>query len=73
MTCIMRLFLQGELEKRMNSKSRPKQFLELHGKEIIIYTIEHFENGIRNKIGAIVVVCIEGWIDYLKKILRKMV
>ena len=37
------LIFAGGSGKRMNSKSRPKQFLELHGKEIIIYTIEHFE------------------------------
>mgnify|MGYP003247332187 FL=1 len=37
------LIFAGGSGKRMNSKSRPKQFLELHSKEIIIYTIEHFE------------------------------
>ena len=34
----------GGTGTRMNSKTRPKQFLTLHGKEIIIYTLEHFEN-----------------------------
>ena len=63
------LFFAGGSGKRMNSKSRPKQFLELHGKEIIIYTIEHFER--HPEIDAIVVVCIEEWIDYLKTILKK--
>ena len=63
------LIFAGGSGKRMNSKSRPKQFLELHGKEIIIYTIEHFER--HPEIDAIVVVCIEEWIDYLKKILKK--
>ena len=28
----------GGTGTRMNSKTRPKQFLTLHGKEIIIYT-----------------------------------
>ena len=63
------LIFAGGSGKRMNSKSRPKQFLELHGKEIIIYTIEHFER--HPEIDAIVVVCIEEWIDYLKTILKK--
>ena len=45
---------------------QPKQFLELHGKEIIIYTIEHFEK--HPDIEGIVVVCIKEWIDYLKRI-----
>ena len=63
------LIFAGGSGKRMNSKSRPKQVLELHSKEIIIYTIEHFEK--HPDIDAIVVVCIEGWIEYLKKALKK--
>lgn len=63
------LIFAGGSGTRMNTKSRPKQFLELHGKEIIIYTIEHFER--HPEIDAIAVVCIEEWIDYLKKILKK--
>lgn len=54
---------------RMNTKSRPKQFLDLNGKPIIIYTIELFEN--HNDIDAIVVVCLESWIPFLKKMLNK--
>ena len=34
----------GGSGKRMNTKSKPKQFLELNGKPIIIYTIELFDN-----------------------------
>lgn len=63
------LIFAGGSGTRMNTKSRPKQFLELHGKEIILYTIEHFES--HPDIDAIAVVCIEEWIDYLKKILKK--
>lgn len=59
----------GGTGTRMNTKTRPKQFLTLHGKEIIIYTLEHFEN--HPEIDGISVVCIEGWIDYLKKLLDK--
>lgn len=50
---------------RMNNSSRPKQFLELYKKPIIIYTIEHFER--HADIDEIVVVCLEPWIDYLKE------
>lgn len=63
------LIFAGGSGKRMNSKSKPKQFLQLHGKEIIIYTIEHFEK--HPDIDAIAVVCIEGWIDFLKDLLKK--
>lgn len=59
----------GGSGKRMNTKSRPKQFLELNGKPIIIYTIELFDD--HPDIDAIVVVCIEGWIPFLKKMLKK--
>lgn len=54
---------------RMNTKSRPKQFLELHGKPIIIYTLELFDN--HPEIDAIYVACIEEWIPYLEKLIRK--
>ncbi|PWJ48357.1 2-C-methyl-D-erythritol 4-phosphate cytidylyltransferase [Faecalicatena contorta] len=59
----------GGTGTRMNTKTRPKQFLTLHGKEIIIYTLEHFEN--HPDIDGISVVCIAEWIDYLKKLLDK--
>lgn len=54
---------------RMHTKSKPKQFLELNGKPIIIYTIEQFEY--HNNIDGIIVVCLESWIPFLKKMLRK--
>lgn len=59
----------GGVGTRMNTKSKPKQFLELNGKPIIIYTIELFDN--HPNIDAIIVVCIESWISYLEKMLRK--
>lgn len=59
----------GGTGTRMNSKTRPKQFLTLHGKEIIIYTLEHFER--HPEIDGISVVCIAEWIDYLKELLQK--
>lgn len=54
---------------RMHTKSRPKQFLELNGKPIIIYTLELFDN--HPQVDAIVVACIETWIPFLEKMLRK--
>ena len=55
----------GGVGSRMHSKQRPKQFLEMYNKPIIIHTLEHFQN--HPMIDAIVVVCIESWISYLKK------
>ena len=54
---------------RMHTKSRPKQFLELNGKPIIIYTLELFDN--HPEIDGIVVACIESWIPFLEKMIRK--
>ena len=63
------LIFAGGSGKRMNSKTKPKQLLEVNGKAIIIHTIEHFENN--DNIDNIVVVCIEEWIGYLEKLLKK--
>lgn len=59
----------GGSGKRMNTKSRPKQFLELQGKPIIIYTLELFDN--HPDIDGICVVCLESWIPFLKKVIKK--
>lgn len=59
----------GGAGSRMHTKSRPKQFLDLNGKPIIIYTIELFDN--HPDINGIVVVCLESWIPFLKKMLKK--
>lgn len=63
------LIFAGGTGTRMNSAGRPKQFLELHGKPIIIYTLEHFDR--HPEIDSIAVVCIAGWIDYLKELLER--
>ena len=54
---------------RMHSKGRPKQFLELNGKPVLIYTLEHFAS--HEMIDGIVVVCKEDWIERLKYYLRR--
>ena len=59
----------GGVGSRMHSKERPKQFLEMYNKPIIIHTLEHFQN--HPMIDAIVVVCIESWIPYLNNLLYK--
>ena len=59
----------GGVGSRMHSKDRPKQFLDMYNKPIIIHTLEYFEN--HPMIDAIVVVCIKDWIPYLEKLLYK--
>lgn len=63
------LIFAGGTGQRMSTRAVPKQFLELHGKPVIIYTLEHFEK--HNKVDDIVVVCLEKWIGELKNLLIK--
>ena len=63
------LIFAGGTGQRMNTRSKPKQFLELHGKPVIIYTIEHFEY--HAEIDNIVVVCLKDRIDELKGLLKR--
>jgi 2-C-methyl-D-erythritol 4-phosphate cytidylyltransferase len=63
------LIFAGGTGQRMNSRAKPKQFLELHGKPVIIYTLEHFEY--HPEIDNIVVVCLENWIHELKYLLKQ--
>ena len=59
----------GGVGKRMHSKDRPKQFLELYNKPIIIHTLEHFENS--PDIDDVVIACVEDWIPYLEELLYR--
>ena len=63
------LIFAGGAGRRMNSRSKPKQFLEMHGKPIIIYTLEHFER--HEEIDGIVIVCIREWIGELKNLVSR--
>lgn len=59
----------GGSGQRMHTKDIPKQFLEMHKKPIIIYTLEIFEK--HPEIDAIVIACKEDWIPYLNNLLYK--
>ena len=59
----------GGTGQRMNTKTLPKQFLELHGKPILVYTLEHFEK--HRQIDGIVLVCVQDWLDYCEELLQK--
>lgn len=63
---ITAVIFAGGSGTRMNSKSKPKQFLLVHGKPIIVHTIEVFQN--HPDIDSIVVVCIEDWIDHMAEL-----
>ncbi len=59
----------GGVGTRMHSKERPKQFLMMHGKPIIIHTVEVFQN--HSEIDAICIACVPDWIDYLQKLVTQ--
>ena len=59
----------GGVGKRMNSRVKPKQFLNVYGKPIIIHTLEVFDS--HPDIDAIVVACLEEWIPYLQELIEK--
>jgi len=63
------LIFAGGTGQRMNTSAKPKQFLELYGKPIIIYTLEHFEY--HPEIDSIIVVCLEDWIHELRHLLKQ--
>ena len=55
--------LAGGSGSRMGMVDRPKQFIDIYGKPVIIHTLEAFE--INEKIDAICVVCVKEWQDDL--------
>ena len=63
------LIFAGGVGSRMNSKAKPKQFLEIHGKPILIHTLEHFEN--HTEIDAICVVVVKEWINIAVSLVNK--
>ncbi|MBQ9612429.1 MAG: 2-C-methyl-D-erythritol 4-phosphate cytidylyltransferase [Lachnospiraceae bacterium] len=63
------LIFAGGTGKRMHSGGVPKQFLELYGKPIIIYTLEKFEN--HDDIDSIVISCLESYIPRMEKLCKK--
>lgn len=63
------LILAGGVGQRMRSSGMPKQFLEVFGKPIIIYTLEKFEWC--KDIDEIIIVCNAAWIDYLNNLIKR--
>lgn len=55
------LLFAGGRGDRMYTSKKPKQFIKVDGKPIIIHSIENFEK--HSQIDKICVVCIDSWID----------
>lgn len=59
----------GGAGKRMNTKSKPKQFLELHGKPILIYTLEQFQQN--ENVDSIIIVMLDSYIGLCQSLVCK--
>ena len=59
----------GGVGTRMGKTDKPKQFIEISGKPIIIHTLEHFEKN--ENIDGIIIASKAEWIDYLNDLLKK--
>lgn len=59
----------GGVGSRMNTKTKPKQFLDIHEKPIIVHTIEKFQE--HPEIDAIAVACVKEWISYLQTLVQQ--
>lgn len=58
------LIFAGGVGARMLGGDRPKQFMEVCKKPVVLHTIEHFEK--HPQIHAIAVVCHKEWMEYLQ-------
>jgi len=59
----------GGIGSRMNARARPKQFLEVHGKPIVIHTLEQFEE--HPEIDGIAIAILGSHRDHLLKLLNR--
>ncbi len=63
------IIFAGGIGQRMTNATKPKQFLEVNGKPIIVYTLEKFQH--HDMIDGIVLVCVEDWIDYTNTLIKR--
>lgn len=62
------IIIAGGVGSRLGAKV-PKQFVEVLGKPIIVYTMEHFQN--HPEIDGIELVCVDGYQEHLMEIVEK--
>ena len=62
------MIIAGGKGTRMN-QNIPKQFLNIHDKPVIVYTMQAFQK--HPEIDAILVVCLDGWQEILKAYARQ--
>lgn len=65
------VILAGGIGKRMGSSEKPKQFLNIGGRPIIIHTIEKF--ALINDFEEVLVVCPKEWMEYTNELISKYI
>lgn len=63
------IIFAGGIGQRMTLAQKPKQFLEVNGKPILVYTLEKFQR--HPEIDGIILICVEGWIDYANTLIKR--
>ena len=63
------IIFAGGVGKRMGETDKPKQFMEIADKPIIIHTLEVFEKC--EEVDAVVVASLKDWIPYLEDLISK--
>lgn len=65
------LVLAGGIGSRMGNVEKPKQYLNIAGKPIIIHTLEKFY--VNDSFEKIIVLCPEQWVSHTKNLIRKYI
>ena len=60
--------LAGGIGSRMGNVEKPKQYLNIAGKPIIIHTLERFY--VQNEFEKIIVLCPEEWVSHTKNLIK---
>ena len=63
------VIFSGGVGKRMGSDPVPKQFLRLHGRPILLYTLDIFQR--HRDIDEIVLVMLENWIEKTEELMAE--
>lgn len=61
--------LAGGIGSRMGNVDKPKQFLEIGKRPIIVHTVEKFL--VNSRIDKVIVLCPEQWISYTRDLFKK--
>lgn len=63
------VILAGGIGSRMGNVEKPKQFLHIGKKPIIVHTVEKF--CVNSRIDKVIVLCPEQWVSYTKDLFKK--